>query len=185
MPIEPREIAASDSLSWERSLTDYPASEGWTLHYALFNATAAYTIDSTADGDTHIVSVDSATTAAWTAGRYDWTAYVTHTDGRRKSLFTGVIKITPDLSQPYDGRSHARKMLDAIEAVLEGRATAQEIDLIKAQRGIQGDDRAIERDTAALIPLRDKYKAEVAAEERAAALVRGEKQPRNIKIRFT
>lgn len=182
---EPREITVGDSLSWKRSLSDYPASAGWKLHYALFNATAAYTIASFADGDDHAVSVPGTTTASWTAGRFDWSAYVTHADGRRVSLFTGAIKILPDLSQPYDGRTHARKMLDAIEAVLEGRATSQEIDLVKAQRGINGDDRAIERDTAALIPLRDKYKAEVAAEERVAAIARGDKRPRNVKIRFT
>jgi hypothetical protein len=180
--IEPGRIAAGDSLSWTRSLTDYKAGDGWTLHYALLNAAGAYTIDSTADGDNHAVSVTSATTTAWAAGRYDWTAYVTHTDGRRKSLFTGVIIITPDLTSgtPYDGRSHARKMLDAIEAAIENRATADELDLLKGQFG----PRAIERNSAELIVHRDKYRREVNNEERAAALARGEKSPRNIKIRF-
>lgn len=179
--IEPGKIAAGDSLDWTRSLTDYPASEGWTLHYALFNATAAYAITSAADGDNHVVSVDSATTATWDAGRYDWTAYVTHTDGTKRSLFTGTIIITPDLTSPYDGRSHARKMLDALEAALEGRATTDEMDLIKGQFG----ERAIERKSAELIVARDRYRREVKSEETAAALARGERPQNKTKVRFT
>jgi len=179
---EPGKIAAGDSLDWNRSLPDYPASDGWTLHYALFNATAVYSITSAADGDNHAVSVDSATTATWASGRYDWTAYVTHTDGRKRSLFAGTIIITPDLTAgPYDGRSHARKMLDAIEAALEGRATADEMDLIKGQFG----ERAIERKSAELIVARDRYRREVKSEETAAALERGERPQNKIKIRFT
>lgn len=181
MPTEPGKIAAGDSLSWERSLSDYPAGAGWTLHYALFNASNNYVIDATADGDTHVISVDSATSSAYAAGRYDWSAYVTHTDGRRQSLFTGNIIITPDLtSAPYDGRTHARKMLDAIEACLEGRATAQELDLLKAQFR----DRSMDRNSAELLTARDKYRAEVQAEEHSAALARGERRPRSVKVKF-
>ncbi len=183
MTIEPGKIAAGDSLNWTRSLPAYPAGEGYTLHYALFNATAAYTIDSVADGDDHLVNVDGTETSSWTPGRYDWTAYVTGPNGFRQSLFGGTMVVTPDLSSgaPYDGRSHARKMLDAIEAALEGRATADEMDLIKAQFG----ERAVERRSADLIVARNKYRTEVETEERAAALERGERRPRNIKVRFT
>ncbi|MDZ7804320.1 hypothetical protein [Thiohalophilus sp.] len=126
---EPTKFAAGDTLQWKRSLAAYPASAGWTLHYALFNAAGAYTIDSTADGDDHAIDVPSTTTAGWTPGRYNWSAYVTHTDGRRQSLFSGGLLIEPDLTsdEAYDGRSHARKMLDAIEATIEGRATAKDM----------------------------------------------------------
>jgi len=180
--IEPGKIAAGDSLAWSRSLKDYLASDGWVLHYALFNATAAYTIDSAADGDDHAISIPATTTAEWDAGRYDWSAYVTHPDGRKKSLFTGAIIITPDLTAgPYDGRSHARKMLDAIEAVVEGRATANDLDLVRGQF----NDRVIEREPERLIEWREKYKVEVLAEEQAAGIGRGERLPRSIKVRFT
>lgn len=180
--IEPVKIAAGDSLNWERSLEDYLASEGYTLHYALFNAAASFAIDSTADGDKHVISVDSATTAAWAAGRYDWVAYITGPGGIKKTLFDGSIKITPDLTAaPYDGRSHAQKMLEAIEACLEERGTAQEVDLVKAQFG----ERAAERNPESLRAARDGYKAEVAKENRGAARGRGEKVSSNSKITFT
>lgn len=182
MSIEPVKIAAGDSLSWTRALTDYPAGDGWTLHYALFNAIAAYSFASTPDGDAHQVDVPSATTEAWAPGRYDYTAYVTHTDGTRRSLFAGVLTITPNpaAGTPHDGRTHARKMLDAIEATIEGRASKHDLDLVRGQFG----ERAAERAPEKLIEWRDKYRAEVDAEERAAAIARGERRPRNIKARF-
>ena len=76
-------------------------------------------------------------------------------------------------------------MLDAIEALLENRATSSQIDIVKAQHGSQNGDRAIERDTEQLLVLRDRYKAEVDSEERAASLARGERVPSSIKVRFT
>ena len=179
--IEPLKIAAGDSLSWERTLEDYPASSGYVLHYALFNLAAAITIDGTADGDKHVISVGAATTGAWAAGRYDWAAFVTGPSAFKKSLFTGVINIAPDLTAgPQDGRSHAQKMLEAIEAALEGNATAQELDLVKADFG----PRAIERDVGALRTARREYRNEVAKEARLAARARGEKISSNTKIKF-
>jgi hypothetical protein len=180
--IEPGKIAAGDSLLWRRRAPGYSAADGWTLHYALFNAAGAYTVDAAASGEEHLVDVAAAVTAAWTPGRYDWTAYVTHTDGRRQQLFTGVLVVVPDLASgtPYDGRSHARRMLDAIEAVIEKRGTKQELDLVRGSFG--GFD--AEREPEKLIVWRDKYAREVADEEAAAALGRGERRPRSIKLRF-
>ena len=179
---EPTRITAGDSLVWTKALADYSPADGWTLHYALFNAVAAYTIDTAADGTNHAVTVLAAVTAVWAEGRYDYSAYVTHADGRRQSLFDGQLIIQPDLAAgPRDGRTHARKMVDALEAALLGRATSGELDLIKAQFG----DRAVERNTAELIVQRDKYMAEVRNEERLAGIAAGKRGPTSIKARFT
>ena len=89
--------------------------------------------------------------------------------------------VSPDATTgQHDGRSHAQIMLDAIEAALEGRATNNQLDLVKGQFG----DRATERNAAALIAARDKYKAEVASEQQAEAISRGEGLPNKIKTRF-
>lgn len=183
MSVEPGKIAAGDSLNWTRHLSPYKAADGWVLHYALFNALAAYTITAAADGDSHLVDVAGSVTDTWAPGRYDWTAYVTReSDNARRQLFTGTLVVAPNLAsgQPYDGRSHARRMLDAIEAVIEKRASKQELDLVRGSFG--GFD--AERSPEKLIVWRDKYAREVADEEATAALARGESLPRNIKVRF-
>lgn len=178
---EPGEIVVGDSAGWSVALNDYPAPD-WVLHYAMFNKDSNQSFDAAADGTDHKVSLASATTGAWAAGRYDWSAYVTK-GSERESVATGVfiIKADPSLGLNYDGRSHARKMLEAIEATLEGRATRQDIELMKGQYG----ERAIERDPDLLRKWRDEYKKEVKAEDDQVALRAGKTVSRSTKIRFT
>lgn len=86
-----------------------------------------------------------------------------------------------DAVTSYDGRSHARRMLDSINALLEGRATSGDLDTIRIAHG----QRAVEYDLANLLKLRQQYAAAVSAEDAAAALARGESPGRLIQVRFT
>jgi len=74
--------------------------------------------------------------------------------------------------------THAVTMLAAIEAVLEGRITADVEAYTIAGRQITKIP--IEQ----LLVLRDRYKSEVAAETAAAAIADGDGNPRKIKVRF-
>lgn len=160
----PTEVRAGDTAQWRRSLADYPASAGWQLKYTLVSPSAAYNFAATADGDDFAISVPPATTAAWAAGRYTLTEYVT--DGTaRFTLATTPVRVLADLAGAttagIDSRTHARKVLDSIEAWMETRAPvagAVEIAGRKIQNYPLGD----------LLALRDRYKAEVAREEHAA-----------------
>ena len=180
-PQIPAQFRAGDTLSFTETHSAYPASDGWTLHYGLFNAQQVITLNAVADGDDHKISQTADQTTTWMPGRFDYTRYVTHNDGRRLSLSSGSIKMLPDLGTPFDGRSHARKMMEAIEALLENRAGKDELDLLRGRF----KEREIERDRSALITAHAKYQTEVASEDQAAALARGEKTTRNIKARFT
>ena len=66
----PSSVRAGDTVTWRRSLADYPASDGWTLSYVLLSPAAQITIAATADGSAHLVSVAPATSAAWAAATY-------------------------------------------------------------------------------------------------------------------
>lgn len=181
MKPEPGEIVAGDSAQWNVTLADHPAPD-WVLHYALFNKTANISFEATADGADHLVTLTAATTVAWAPGRYDWAAYVTNGD-ERETVATGVIiiKADPSLGVNRDDRSHARKMLEAIEATLEGKATSQDAELVKGQYG----ERAIERDPDMLRKWRDRYRKEVKAEDDLVAMKAGKRVPRSTKIKFT
>jgi len=181
MKTEPGEITVGGSLDWSVTLADYPAPD-WVLHYAFFNGTANGSFDAAADGSDHKVDLTSAVTGTWAAGRYNWTAYVTKGD-EQKSVGEGVFifKPNPTVATNLDGRSHARKMLEAIEATLEGRGTADELDLVKGQFG----ERAIERNLDMVQKWRRKYRDEVEAEDSAQAMADGEPAPKNIHVKFT
>lgn len=117
---EPAFIQAGDSLAWQITLPDYPASAGWVLSYRLINATARIDITTTASGDDHLVGVSAATSAAYTAGDYTWQAYVTLGDDRF-TVGTGRLTIKADLAamgSAYDARSRAQKALDDLRAAL-------------------------------------------------------------------
>lgn len=159
---EPKQVTAGDTIKWRREdLAEYPASGGWGLSYALRNAAAQINLTATADGDAFGVTVAAATSATWAAGSYVWAAFVTKA-GERYEVGRGQIDVRANLAAAgvYDGRTHAEKVLAAVEAVLEKRATKDqeelEIDGLSLKRTPLGD----------LIKLRERYRAEVAREVR-------------------
>lgn len=93
--IEPASFTAGDTVQWKKSLSDYPASDGWTLKYALRGA-GSIDLTASADGDDHLVTVTAAASAAYTAGTYKWMAYV-EKSGERYTLAEGYLAINADL----------------------------------------------------------------------------------------
>lgn len=164
---EPLSFRSGDSVAWTISDRDHPASAGWVLSYPSISASGKLTFASAAVGDAHAVSLTAAATAAFAAGDYQWARTFTQAStGARETTATGMLAVLPNLSAlaSFDGRSHAVRMLAAIEAALESRATADMIDMMAAS----GLDRSIQRDTAKLIALRSQYAIEVAREQAAA-----------------
>ena len=125
--IEPALLYTGDTWAWQRTLADYPASGGWVLNYVLVNSThripaTSGTIASTADGDSHAISVAAATTTGYTAGDYTWQAFVTKAaTSERYTIGQGVVTVKAGLttaSAASDQRSQARIALDAATAAL-------------------------------------------------------------------
>lgn len=177
---EPVQVWAGDTWKWKREdLTDYPATS-YTLTYYLHNESASATIVATADGGNFSVTVAKATTAAIAAGKYFWAAFVNDTTERYK-VDSGTIEVLPDLtaSAATDRRTHARKVLEAIEAVLESRATVD-------QAGYTIAGRRLDRTPIAdLLALRAAYRAECDAEEQAERISNGMGNPKRILVRFS
>lgn len=117
---EPPFFHAGDTLKWQRSFPDYPASAGWTLSYRLVNSTGNISITATPSGDDHLVDLSSSTTATYPAGIYTWHAVVTKA-GERHTVGTGTITIKPNIADQvggFDARSNAKKALDDLRAAL-------------------------------------------------------------------
>lgn len=175
---EPSSVAAGDTVTWRRTLDDYPASAGWALGYVLINGTAKVTISSTASGDDHLVSVAASTTTGWTAGTYAWRARVT----KGAEVYTvgeGRMTVRPSFgASTFDARTHARKTLEAVEAVIEGRASSAVLEYEIAGRRLKNIP------VAELLSLRDRYRTEVTREEAAATVAAGGVDRRRIMVRF-
>lgn len=180
---EPLSARAGDTWKWTRTLADYPASDGWTLKYRFKNAAGGFEVVATASGADHAVSVAASTTAAYVAGDYNWIAWVEGGTSEKYTVDSGSITVESDYrgaaaTVALDDRSHARKVLTAIEAVIERRAT---LDQMRYE--IEG--RSLERTPIAdLLMLRQKYVAAVAAEDAAAKLAGGKAPGGKIQFRF-
>ncbi|PIQ26137.1 hypothetical protein COW64_12390 [bacterium (Candidatus Blackallbacteria) CG18_big_fil_WC_8_21_14_2_50_49_26] len=175
----PVNVTAGDTLQWRISLADYPSSAGWVLNYRLINSGGKYDIASAADGDDHLISVDAATSAAYAAGTYSWQAYVT-SGSQRFTVANGSIIIKPNLaaqSSGLDTRSHAKKMLAAIETWLESRdpGVAEYQIAGRVMKYIPKNE---------LIALRSRYQHEVRAEEAADRINNGLSAGNRLLVRF-
>jgi hypothetical protein len=170
--IEPISVRAGDTWVWRREdlTADYPASV-WTLTYRFKNSAGGFAVVAAADGDYFEATVAAATSASIAAGDYAWQARVTagavsHTVG------TGVSSVLANLfatsaTVASDQRSQARKVLEAIDAVILGRASKDQEEYAIGNRSLKRTP------LAELQALRDRYAARVRAEEAVDRLAQG------------
>jgi hypothetical protein len=182
--IEPATIVAGDTLTWQKSLADYPA-DTWTLKYRLLNATGKIDITATASGTDHLVSVSSATSAAYTAGDYDYLCWVEKGTGptaERVSVASGRITVKPNLAalNTYDGRSNARiiyeGLVTAYKAAVTSRAFVAEYEIAGRRMKFNGK--------ADWLTELNYWKAQVAAEDRAEKIADGLGGGARVLVRF-
>lgn len=180
---EPAAVVAGDTVTWLKTVADYPAGDGWVLKYRLINAAGKIDITASASGDDHRVLVSASTSAAWAAGTYTWQAYVDGVSSQRFTVGTGSIEIKPNLAAQasgYDSRTAAKKALDAIEAALltHGTNSAWQQEYEIAGRRMKF------KTVGDFLALRDRLKAEVAREETAARLANGLPGKSKVYVRF-
>jgi hypothetical protein len=181
---EPETIVAGDTVKWTKSLTDFPAGT-WTLTYELLHAGGDLgTVTASASGTDHSITIAAATTAAYNTTAADrlvhWNAFATAA-GERYHVGAGSINVKPNpaVVSTLDSRSHAKIVLDAIEAVIENRATKDQMAYAIAGRSLSLTP------LPDLLALRREYGAIVAAEERARRAALGLGHKGRCKTRFT
>lgn len=133
----PKEFVIGDSLILEIDGGEYPAPD-WSLTLSLVSTSGRLDVTSVADGTSHQLVVD---TSSLSAGRYDYQLQATG-DGYRVTIGRGDTTALADLGNTdltsYDGRSHVKKTLDALEAAIEGRASKTQLvqkvaDMVEVQ----------------------------------------------------
>jgi len=175
---EPREFVSGDTVKWERNIDGKTAADGWGLVYSFRGNGVEYDYTATASGTSFELTIEPADSALLAAGDYTVAGYaqkmVAQPDGslvigERHTVFEGRMSVKANLftaGATFDGRSHVKKVLDAIEAVLENRASKEilttNIEGVSISNIPHGE----------LMQLREKYlayyKQELAAENLAA-----------------
>jgi hypothetical protein len=171
----PDSAIAGDTWRWTLDLADFPAPT-WDATIYFQNTEGSFNQAAVDDSTRHAFTISATTTTGKKAGKYKW--FVRVTDGTNvETPLEGWIDVKPDPSKSgaTDHRSQARKMLDAVEATLLGRATSDQLAM-----SING--RSLSR--IPLMELKDwraQLRQEVATAEGRNAGGKG----RRIKVRLT
>lgn len=178
--IEPESLVAGDLWAWTRpDLAAIYDTTLYTLSYTANEESAAgETFTLTASGA--VYTIEEANTTGKVPGGYRWNAYITrNSDGARVVVASGQWAIANDLSHgAVDSRTHAKKVLQAIEAVIEGTATKQQAAMSIAGRSLSL------RTYDELRQMRTDYRAEVESERQAELLKQGKGGTKKILTRF-
>ncbi|WP_314190424.1 hypothetical protein [Paracoccus yeei] len=154
----PDKIVAGTTFDRLVTATAYPSSE-WSARL-LLRGPMAIDLVAVADGAAHRFAASAGMTADWPPGRYRWAIRVSRDDDLVE-VDSGEVVIGADidaLPAGHDPRGHARKVLDAIEAVIEGRAT------IDQQKYTINNRELWRTPIADLLLLRSRYREEVRRE---------------------
>lgn len=173
----PKVMVAGDRVEWKDSNLDIAKTLTWAIRGAtILDLTA------TVDGSEFVTAIAPNQSATLTEGEYYYQAFLTDINGDRQTIEAGQITVVVNLataSLPYDGRSTAKQMLDAVETaiktILEGGAVQS--------YSIKGRNLA-KMPMTELVTLRSQLKAEVARENAAATIATGLGDPKRMFVRF-
>lgn len=184
---EPYELVVGDRWVWKREdlNTDY-STDLYSLSYEFHcdsggGGNHKFTINATESGNVYYVEVASTTTAGYSPHRYVWDAYITRTsDSQRIRIDSGVTELLDNLANTNaDQRSHVKKVLDALEAMIANRASVDQSSMSIAGRSLS------RMDINDLLSWRDKYKAEYLRELKRARAKNGSSTGNTVKVRFS
>lgn len=183
---EPDLLVIGDRWTWRRPdlVADYPTAD-YALTYEFHEDSGGggshkFSITATETTDDYLIEIASATTATYATGDFHWYAFITRTsDSERIAIDDGYAKIELNFADTNaDHRSHAKKVLDAIEAVLENRASQDQMSYSIAGRSLSRmsiDD---------LMRFRDRYRAEYNRELKKWRIKNKQDTGNTIKARF-
>ena len=183
---EPSTLVLGDYWAWRRDdlASDYPVGS-YALTYEFHEDSGGggnhkFTLTATEADDTYYIEAASSSTTSYSIGDYIWEAYITKTsDSNRIMVDSGRTEITENLANTNaDLRSHAKIVLDAIEAVIENRATMDQSSMSIAGRSLS------RMSIDELLTFKDRYKAEYLKEIKLARIKNKQGSGNTIKVRF-
>ena len=178
-------IVAGDFINWKKTgiEDDYPSASYSMGYECTLNGTpgTGFSVAGSVSSSEWVFSISSTASASLTLGIYQWNLYVERTsDSNRIRLADGSWEVVPDIrtNTATDVQSHARKVLSAIEAVIEGRASQDQMSYSIAGRSLS------RMDISDLLLFRDRYMSEWQNEVRMKRIREGKGHNGIIHTRF-
>lgn len=134
---EPTEFVQGETVKWTKTFSDFPTSEAWAIVYELRGESTEAVTGSIA-GDEYEFELTASETAAMTIGDYWWQSWA-EKGAEKYVIASGRMTLKSDLGEEaagYDGRSNAKIILDALNALAEGKATKDQRDVMVGDRRI-------------------------------------------------
>lgn len=153
---EPTELTAGTTVEWDRELAAYPPADGWTLQYAI-RGPVDLDVEAEAAGDLYRVRLAAADTEHLKAGTYRLYGFVERGPDRF-IVYEGDLAVRANPIEAVGHATHAERVLEAIEAAIEGRLTSDLEEVTINGRSVKHIP------MRELVRLRAIYAAEVAAE---------------------
>jgi hypothetical protein len=179
----PTELQLGDFWAWKRDdlSEDYPvASYALSYEFNLVDGATVsnFTLTATESNDTYIVEASS--TSSYTKGNYNWVSYMTRSsDSARVKLEEGFVEIQDNYATTTSSvRSHAKIVLDAVEAVIENRANIDQSSMSIAGRSLS------RMSIDELLTFRARYKAEYLKEVKQLRIKNKRGSGNSIKVNF-
>lgn len=187
---EPEKITQGITAVWERNdLSDFPA-DTWTATLEAVMSGEHFQVVAAANGLNYRFTIAKTATDDLEVGIYNWQLFVD--DGSVRYMVEdygyrgiGTVEVIPDFatqSSGLDDRSHAKIVLDAIEAVIEGKATKDKLSYTVT---VFGETRSMTDMTwTEILEVRRVYKTEYQQELDKEAAERGDPSRNIIKPIF-
>ena len=179
----PTELQLGDFWAWKRDnlSSDYPvASYSLSYEFNLIDGATVSNFTLTASESNNDYIIEATSTCSYTKGNYNWVSYITRTsDSARVKLEEGFVEIQDNYATTSASvRSHAKIVLDAIEAVIENRATMDQNSMSIAGRSLS------RLSIDELLTFRARYKTEYLKEVKQLRIKNKRGSGNTIKVNF-
>lgn len=174
-------FTAGETVNYTQSFADYDPTTD-TLVFDCVTDGYKFSITATDNGDgSYLINAPFATTDSFKPGVYSYQAHITTAASVRTFVEFGTFEVSPkfaDMPSGYDDRSHVKKVLDALEATLENKASQDQLSYSIAGRSLS------RMSPSELIEWREKYKAEYAREIQEKRIAAGLGNSNVIRVRM-
>lgn len=175
---EPVSSGVRDRIVWRRDdLAAVYSIADFTLSYTFvsqLNTSEILEFAAIVADGSFVVEINPDNSAAFSSGAWSWEAIITRTsDGKTATVSRGVTQFSDT-----ETASHAQKVLAALEATLEGKATDDNLRIEIGGRTLE------KMSPGELLKWRDQYKAEISRQIQADRVASGLGSGRKIKARI-